>query len=127
MPDSSSWYQNFQRNTHAAPTQVLERWADAAGPHARTSTFGYAPNAIDLVVATNAAGILVVSNFFNNQQQAFFSTSFSATSLNQGAPITVGAAGIQANGGAGGFGTDQYNYANYIPARSVSASIGLKF
>ena len=82
---------------------------------------------VPVAAKTKLIGDIIVSNFFNHQQQAFFSTSFSATSLNQGAPITVGAAGIQANGGAGGFGTDQYNYANYIPARSVSASIGLKF
>jgi hypothetical protein len=83
---------------------------------------------IPFVGKTRLMGDVKVVNFFNHQQQAYWNNSFNSKSIAQGQPITVGNnAGFAANGGQGGFGTDQYNYANYIPARSVAASIGLRF
>ena len=70
---------------------------------------------------TRLMGDVTVTNLFNHQQQAQWNTGFSSSTVNQTAPITV------AQQGANGFGYDQYNYANYIPARSVAASIGLRF
>ena len=68
---------------------------------------------------TRLMGDVQVNNFFNHQQQLSWSNSFTGSTLAPGAPITVS--------NRTGFGFDQNNYAYYIAARSVAASIGLRF
>lgn len=68
---------------------------------------------------TRLVGDMKVSNLFNHQQQGLWNTGFSSTSLAQGTPITVSQPGV--------FGTDMQSYSYYIAARTVAASLGLRF
>jgi len=76
MPDGTSWYQNFQRNTYGWPTNIIDGWANASGPQSRTNTYTYAANAVDLLGATNALGVQTAANLFNNNHQV--TSSFDA-------------------------------------------------
>ena len=69
MPDGTSWFRNFQRNTYGSPTHTIEQWVNAAVSDFRTNTYVYATNAIDLLAVTNALGINVLSNAFNAHHQ----------------------------------------------------------
>lgn len=68
MPDASTWYQYFVRNTNGLPTQQAEVWLSGGTVYRRTNSFVYLNN-IDLVAWTNALGILASSNMVNVYHQ----------------------------------------------------------
>jgi len=49
MPDSTTWYQYFTRNTLGQVTQSIEKWVAGGVAQYRTNTYTYAANGIDLV------------------------------------------------------------------------------
>jgi YD repeat-containing protein len=49
MPDSSTWYIHYQRDTWGKATNQIEKWVGSAGACYRTNTFVYAANEYDLV------------------------------------------------------------------------------
>jgi hypothetical protein len=61
MPDSSTWYQYFTRNTNGLPTHLTEAWMSGGSVSTRTEGFGYAANNLDLVAWTNALGVRALS------------------------------------------------------------------
>jgi YD repeat-containing protein len=69
MPDATTWYQYFVRNTNGLPTQLAEVWLSSGTVNTRTNNFVYAANNIDLVAWTNALGVLTSSNMFNAYHQ----------------------------------------------------------
>jgi RHS repeat-associated protein len=69
MPDASTWYQYFERLTNGFPTKVAEAWMDAGSVHTRTNTLVYAANNTDLVAWTNALGVRILANGYNNFHQ----------------------------------------------------------
>ncbi len=69
VPDTSTWYQYFQRTSIGKATNVVEKWVSGGSTFYRTNSYGYAANGIDLVTTTNALGIRVSSNYFNGYHQ----------------------------------------------------------
>jgi hypothetical protein len=69
MPDFSTWYQYYLRNTNGLPTQEIEHWASGGTDHFRTNTWSYAANNIDMIQQTGPLGESVSSNWFNGNHQ----------------------------------------------------------
>jgi len=69
MPDTTTWYQYFERNTNGLPTLAAEKWVEAGSDRFRTNTFLYAANNVDVVAWTNALGVRASSNVFNARHQ----------------------------------------------------------
>jgi RHS repeat-associated protein len=78
MPDGSTWYQYFIRNTNGLPTRMTESWMGGGSVHTRSDSFVYAANNVDLVGWTNALGVLAMSNVFNAYHQV--TTNYDALS-----------------------------------------------
>jgi len=57
MPDGTTWYRDYTRNTLGKPLAVRERWDDGAGYPSRVETFTYSSDGVDLLIHTNALGI----------------------------------------------------------------------
>lgn len=74
---------------------------------------------LPLVAKLRLLGAVTVGNFFNHQLQSNINGTFTATTLGRNAMPGVSNTAL--------FGTDNNNYATYIPARSVGATVGLKF
>lgn len=74
---------------------------------------------LPLVAKVRLMGSVSVDNFFNHQMQSGINRAFASGNLGRTARpgVTTPAA----------FGTDDGTFANYIPARAVGASVGLKF
>jgi YD repeat-containing protein len=49
MPDSTTWYQYFTRNSLGEVTQSIEKWVAGGGAQYRTNTYTYAANGMDVV------------------------------------------------------------------------------
>jgi RHS repeat-associated protein len=79
MPDGSTWYQYFTRNTNGLPTHLTEACMNGGSVSTRTEGYGYAANNLDLVARTNALGVLALSNVFDSYHQV--TTNYDA--LNQ--------------------------------------------
>ena len=57
MPDGTTWYRDYTRNSLGKPLSVRERWDDGAGYPSRIETFTYSTDGVDLLTHTNAMGI----------------------------------------------------------------------
>ncbi len=57
MPNGTTWYRDYTRNTLGKPLAVRERWDDGAGYPSRVETFTYSTDGVDLLIHTNALGI----------------------------------------------------------------------
>jgi RHS repeat-associated protein len=64
LPDGTSRYLRTERNNFGFVTKTVETYG--TGSSTRTSTFTYAANGQDLVLATNALNVQVVSNSYNS-------------------------------------------------------------
>jgi RHS repeat-associated protein len=69
MPDGSTWYAWFRRNSWGHPTNVVEKWSFGSSDFYRTNIYVRAADEIDLVTHTNAAGVRASSNVFNAYHQ----------------------------------------------------------
>jgi RHS repeat-associated protein len=49
MPDGSTWYENFTRNSIGKPTQMIEKWVSGASALYRTNSYTYSSDGIDLL------------------------------------------------------------------------------
>ena len=65
MPDASTWYKSYTRNTNGLPTSVVEEWVSGGTALYRTNTYSYGANGIDLVQHIGPLGESVQSNWFN--------------------------------------------------------------
>jgi RHS repeat-associated protein len=65
MPDGTTWYQYYLRNTNGLPTQKIEQWVSGGAPLFRTNTWTYAANNIDMIQHIGPLGEAVESNWFN--------------------------------------------------------------
>ena len=65
MPDGSTSYQYFKRNSHGLATNILEAWVDSGTFHTRSNILVYSTNNVDLLAWTNALGVLAISNVYN--------------------------------------------------------------
>jgi RHS repeat-associated protein len=79
MPDGSTWYRYLQNNIFGYATNQIEKWVSGGTGNFRTNTVLYATNNIDLLATTDALGVLVSSNIYNNLHQVL--TNYNA--LNQ--------------------------------------------
>jgi len=57
MPDGTTWYREYTRNSLGKPLSITEHWDDGGTYPSRTETFTYAANGIDLLIHTNALAI----------------------------------------------------------------------
>jgi RHS repeat-associated protein len=82
LPNSQSQYQRFERNTLGNVTAGVSTYSNGGSVGQRTNTLVYASNNIDVLMQTNALGVLVSSNLFNGSHQI-------ATNYNANAEKTV--------------------------------------
>src|SRR6266540_2223971 len=92
LPSFSAWvlpggtstrFTRYTRNQTGSPIEEIDTYTKTDGSiGARTNSFGFASNGIDLLTVTNALGVRVSSNYFNAYHQVL--TNYDA--LNQ---ITV--------------------------------------
>ena len=87
MPDGSSWYQYFQRNTNGLPTKFVEKWVEGGSAHFRTNALVYAANNLDMVAWTNTLGVRASSNVFD----AYHQVATNYDGLNQATTYTYDA------------------------------------
>ena len=69
MPDGRTTYRQAQYSSNGLFMQIIDKWVNANTNCFRTNLYGYAANGVDLIVVTNALGIQVVSNLFNNNHE----------------------------------------------------------
>ncbi len=71
MPDGTTNFVRTERNSLGAVTRSIATWsATAGGPvQYRTNTYLYWTNNIDLIAATNALGVRVLTNLYNSFHQ----------------------------------------------------------
>jgi RHS repeat-associated protein len=69
MPDGSTWYDSYIRNTNGLPIQEIEHWFNGGADHFRTNTWTYAANGIDLTQQIGPLGESISSNWFNSNHQ----------------------------------------------------------
>lgn len=76
LPDGSTHFVRNERNGTGLPTASIETYTSFGGIGLRTNSFTYDSNDIDLLRATNALGIQVITNSWNANHQIL--TSFDA-------------------------------------------------
>lgn len=126
---ASTWY-----NAHIAPDPDFAGWNAAVlgasfaryyngrGTYRLPDTYNVdfkISFELPLVAKLRLMGSVSVDNFFNHQLQSDINRTFASGNLGQYAMPGVTSPSM--------FGTDNNTFANYIPARSVGATVGLKF
>jgi len=108
---------------NASPlTSSFNRFYDGRGNYRYPDTYTVdfkASFELPLLNRLRLMGEVKVNNFFNHQMQYSINNTFTSSTLTQAANPGVKNVAL--------FGTDNDNYAYYIAARTVSASVGLKF
>ena len=84
LPDGSTRFTQLPRNSQGATTNEISTYSAGGSVAFRTNIFVYAPNQIDLLVATNALGLQISSNSYNGYHEV--ATNFDA--LNEKAIYT---------------------------------------
>ncbi len=70
LPDGTTWYEYYQRNSHGKPLALTTTYTMQNGSvGTRTKTFTYAANGIDLLTETDFSGNLVHEYTYNNSHQ----------------------------------------------------------
>jgi len=77
LPDSSTRFTYSLRNSNGAVTNEISTYSAGGSVAFRTNTYVYAPNQIDLLIATNALGFQISSNSYNNYHEV--TNSYDAT------------------------------------------------
>ena len=79
LPSGESRFIRYERNALGGPTGTIETYSDGSGSlQLRTNVMVYGTNNIDLLVLTNAAGVMASSNVFNGYHQV--ATNYDALS-----------------------------------------------
>ena len=131
LPDGTTAFAHYDRNPYGLTTTNINTYSANDGTVLlRTNIYAYAANQIDLVRATNALGVQVVSNYFNtfhqvltnynalNERTVFqYKTNtqqLASTTLPTGVVVTnrYGPYNLLTNTAATGFSTNSFTYVN---------------
>ena len=75
MPDGTTWYRNYTRNSLGNPTLMVERWHNGGSYVTRTNTYTYATGGADLLTHVGPDGVLEAGYAYNPGHQVLRMTN----------------------------------------------------
>lgn len=80
MPDGSTWYKYWERNSWGKPTQEIEKWVENGSATYRTNTYSYSADGTDLVehrFKANGTDKRIAGYGYSNHQPTSFTNAVS--------------------------------------------------
>ena len=75
MPDGSTWYQYFERNSIGRATNVIEKWVADGTAYYRTNKFNYSSDGVDLLTWYGPTNELVSGRSYNSYHEVLTETN----------------------------------------------------
>ncbi len=75
MPDGTTWYRNYTRNSVGNPTLMVERWHNGGNYVTRTNTYTYATGGADLLTHVGPDGVLEAGYAYDGNHQVLRMTN----------------------------------------------------